>query len=441
MEKTNDRELPFRCLYECYSRGKAFDPSSVREDLSDLALASIEGTLTYSYSIDQIILERTGKDVRSMDDITAVLVRYGAWQILFSVKIPDYAAVDTTVALAKKYSKKSAGFVNAVLRRLTEIPEEERTLEGRRPEIETGIKPELFGILKKSFGRDKALSVARAFLKVPPLTVRFDPTLIGKEDLIKKASELGMEVSGGSFMPECINIVSGRNLLIKSGLFEKERLFIQGEGAMLASHIADPKEGQRILDCCSAPGGKTTHMAALSGGKADITALELKENRAEKTIRNVERLGITCVSHVTGDARSYRAKSPFDTVLIDAPCSGMGLLGSKPDIRVLLTYEKVMELTAIQKDILDNMAENVAPGGRLIYCTCSVNREENDVQFDSFLDRHGDFCADDITHFIPSDIIIDSERAEGLRRGRITLLPDSDGCEGFFIAAARRRDG
>ena len=217
---------------------------------------------------------------------------------------------------------------------------------------------------------------------------------------------------------------------------------MQNEAAQIASIIADPQEGTDILDCCAAPGGKSTHMAELTDDKARILSLDINESRLDLIKDNYRRLGISSVDTMCADStdlRSALGQMRFDLVLCDVPCSGLGLMARKPDIRLTISYDRISELLPRQRLILQNASAYVRPGGVLCYCTCTLNRAENEETIQEFLKDHADFVASDITCNLPSTLIMDENREKDAHNGMLTLYPDIDGCDGFFICRLERR--
>ncbi|MBO4242828.1 MAG: 16S rRNA (cytosine(967)-C(5))-methyltransferase RsmB [Clostridiales bacterium] len=435
-----DREQCFLILREAFKKELfTLDPGRYKGGISDFVTAAVYGTLTYCYSIDTIVKSASGKDVSSMDEITSVIVRLGAWQILFSDKVPDYAAVSTSVDLARKYRKSSAGFVNAVLRKVSDLPSEKKDLSSYKPETRVSLPPEIFGVLKKSYGKDRAISIGEAFLKPSPLTIRFDKNKISSDSLKNKLERDGFSVSEGHLTDESLIIVPSDIPINKCQAYLDGDFIVQGESAILASRVADPKRGDLVLDCCSAPGGKATHMAQIASDDLRIIALDKSPDRAEKIKENAERLGLKSIETGCADSTTYDTDLRFDVVLADVPCSGLGLLGRKPDLRIKLDYERIQSLIPIQEAILNNISRLVKPGGTLVYSTCSINKAENEERVNDFLSKHDDFYADDIRPYLPSKLIMDEKREEDAKGGMITLLPDTDLCDGFFIARLKRR--
>lgn len=433
-----DRELIYSILYDCFE-DKAFSNLSLgTEGVDDFVRAAVYGTLTYVYSEDYLVKTVSGRDVSSLDPKVRTILRFGVWQIVFSDKVPDYASVNTSVDLAKRHSPKASGLVNAVLRKVTDLSPEQRDLStSKSVEAAYSLKPEIYGILKKSYGADKAPSIAKALLFPSPLSIRVNTLKTDKDSLVKALTDEGFEVSPASFMDDAFILKpTGKSPAIeKSRAFVKGWFMVQGEAAQLASVVADPKPDMKILDCCAAPGGKSTHMAALSEDKADILALDINRSRIELIKQNSERLGVQNIRTGEADSSVFDTDEMFDLVLCDAPCSGLGIMGGKPDIRLTISYERIMEIKDRQKLILDNISKFVKPGGTLVYSTCTINKGENEDQVNEFLETHTDYELYGFDNLLPSSL----KSCES--SGMLTLLPDEDGCEGFFIARLRRKNG
>lgn len=433
-----DRELVYSILCDCFEN-KAFSNLSLASGgIDDFVRAAVYGTLTYVYAEDYLIKKVSGRDTASLDAAVLTILRFGVWQIIYSNKVPDYAAVNTSVELAAKHAPRAKGLVNALLRKVASLSSEERDLSSSKSvEAAFSLKPEIYGILKKSYGAARAPSIARALLEPSPLSVRVN-TL--KSDVGTLADELraeGFEVDDPSFMKEALILkpTSASPSIEKSKAYLDGKFMVQGEAAQLASVVAAPCKGMKILDCCSAPGGKSTHLAALANDDADILALDINASRIELVKQNARRLGIRSIRTGEADSSSYRDENGFDLVLCDAPCSGLGIMGGKPDIRLTITYDRIVEIQQRQKQILDNTCDLVKDGGVLVYSTCTVNRGENEDQVLSFIERHPEFELENFDNLLP-----DRLKSSHLN-GMLTLLPDEDGCEGFFISRLRRKNG
>lgn len=442
----NERELTFLMLYWVYEQDafsnlviKKADKIAASEGRKlDFARAMLYGTLTYTYSIDFLVRHITKEETELMDPVSRTAIRMAVWQIQFGNNIPSYAAVDASVEITKKYNHKASGYVNAVLRKFADAPEEKRSLDQFKPNLRVALKPEIFGILKKDFGKQCAFDIGMALLEPQHITVRFDANKITQSELLKELSSENISAVKGSFIPDSVEITSGLNGLENSECFNKYGMFVQGQGAMLASLVADPKASDKILDCCAAPGGKSTHMAQLANDKVSIISVDVNESRLELIKDNCMRLGLNSIETVLADASKLAendkiANKSYDIVLCDVPCSGLGLLGRKPDIREKFSFDGLDELIPLQYSILTEAAKLVRPDGTLVYCTCTVNSEENQKQVAKFLSEHESFHSVSIEKYLPEGMYMDEDRQQSISNGMITLRPDKDKCEGFFI--------
>ena len=446
IEAGNERELCFLMLYQVYVEGafsnlvikKADKAAAELGRKLDFTRAMLYGTITYTFTIDFLIRHITKEEPDEMDPITRTIIRMAIWQLQFGENIPDYAVTDSSVEIAKKYNHKVSGYVNAVVRKYASAPEAKKYIEQYKPGIRVSLKPEIYGIFKKDFGKGRAYDIGMAFLKTAGTTVRFDSSKIDQDSLINELKSAGIFAQPAKLIADAIEITGGLKGLENSDIYSKYGMFIQGEAAMLASLIADPKEGNKILDCCSAPGGKSTHMATICHDNCTILSCDVSEPRLQLVTENADRLGLKSISVKCCDASKISKENKdlrksFDLVLCDVPCSGLGLIGRKPDIREKITFERIEELLPIQEAILDSASKMVAPGGTLVYCTCTLNSDENESQVAAFLESHKSFHTVSITRYLPDSIYLDDERKEAAENGMITLFPDTDGCEGFFI--------
>ena len=268
----NERELCFLMLYWVYEKDaysnlvikKADKIANEQGKKIDFARAMLYGTLTYTFTVDFLIRHITKEEVEQMDPVARTVIRMAVWQIQFGNNIPVYAAVDSAVEITKKYNHKASGYVNAVLRKFADAPEAKRFLEQFKPGIRVALKPEIYGIFKKDFGKQTAFEIGKAMLEPAHITVRFDAHKVDRDTLIKELKKEGITAVKGSFISDCVEITGGLNGLENTECFNKYGMFVQGQGAMLASHVAHPRVADKILDCCAAPGGKSTHMAPSS---------------------------------------------------------------------------------------------------------------------------------------------------------------------------------
>ena len=232
-------------------------------------------------------------------------------------------------------------------------------------------------------------------------------------------------------LPEGL-VLDGAFDLAGSELWRSGAVQPQSRASMLVSRILAPEPGQRVLDLCAAPGGKTTHLAALMEDRGEVVAVERHPGRAAGLERTAERMRASCVRVEVGDAAAHRSDGAFDRVLVDPPCSGLGTLQSRPDLRWRTRSEAIPELAALQGRILAAGASALGPGGALVYSVCTISRAEGVDVVDAFLREHVDFDAD--------EVVWDRHGLGEARTGRgVQLLPNRDGTDGFYIARLRRR--
>ena len=214
---------------------------------------------------------------------------------------------------------------------------------------------------------------------------------------------------------------------------------------MLVGIVSDPKAGWDVLDTCSAPGGKTSHLAELMQNKGHIDALDANAVRLKMVDETAERLGISIISTIHYDATYLMEENKlllpsYDLVLCDVPCSGLGLLHRKPDIRLRMSYDLIQGLLPIQESILENSCHRVKPGGYLVYSTCTINPDENENRITAFLDAHPEFTLTAFDGLLPEAIRKNERLLDQSREGMMTILPDEEGMDGFFIAKMRKRN-
>ena len=410
-------------------------------------VAIFYGTITRVHTLDFYLEKNLRKKFASLDCDVHTILRMGLWQLMYAHSVPPFAAVNEMVKIAKLYTNEGGvRLVNAVLRTLAKECEDGIIdPENSRFDVKYSLNRELSGCLIKWYGQEKAELLAAAFLKDPSITARVNRVHTSKEALAEKLAQEGVITQDSLFMEDAIRLDLAGHAVYELPSFQEGLFMIQDEGAMLASYLMSPKKGQKILDVCSAPGGKSCHMAELMEDQGKVLALDLYASRLEMVEQNQERLRLTCIDTSEADATQLTEEisnysSYFDGVLADVPCSGLGLLLRKPDIRLTMTYEKIQELLPVQAKILSQAAEFVMPGGTLVYSTCTINPHENGEQADLFLAQRDDFEEYPFADILPEKLIsLNPEHLETALHGRLQLLPDIDGCDGFFIARFRRK--
>ncbi|MBR7164331.1 MAG: 16S rRNA (cytosine(967)-C(5))-methyltransferase RsmB [Clostridia bacterium] len=436
------RELALKILYDIEKNGAylniSFQNHTEGVVLTERDVALLKeltyGVMKYKLTLDSVIARFSSVKLKKLAPFVLCILRLGLYQLYFMDKIPESAAVNESVKLAGRYAGKSRGFINAILRRAAK---EALTLpEGQEPEalsVRYSHPLVLVRFLLETFGAVRAEELMAENNQTPALCVRVNTFKTSKAQLMQRLKDEGASVSEGTQADGALLFESGGVQKLSS---YKEGLFtIQDQSAQLAALALDPQPGNTVFDVCAAPGGKTTHLAELMENQGEILALDVYEKRLLSVTESAKRLGLTIIKTQAADAATYVFSQPADKILIDAPCSGLGVIRRRPDIKYKPELTDFSELVSIQKNILNHCADFLKPGGEMVYSTCTINPGENENQVMSFLQQRKDF------ELVPIDsphIIGEAQRI--LQNGMGTFYPEPDGGDGFFIAKLRRRN-
>jgi 16S rRNA (cytosine967-C5)-methyltransferase len=400
-----------------------------------LAMALSYGTVQRRATLDHVAAALLDRPLEKLDPPVLDVLRLGLFELMFMGGAAEHASVNEAVELAKGVRPRAAGLVNAVLRRAVK---EGATILARLDDGSpngAAVLHSVPGWLANQWWEELGADEARALLPVinqPAESALRVNTLTAR--VAEVATALPVPTRPAAGLPEGL-VLDGPFDVQGSELWRTGAVQPQSRASMLVARILAPAPGQRVLDLCAAPGGKTTHLAALMDGRGEIVAVERHPGRAAALERTVARMDTSCVRVEVSDAAAGRADGPFDRVLVDPPCSGLGTLQSRPDRRWRVQPEAIGELAALQAQILASGASVVGPGGLLVYSVCTISRAEGQDLVERFLDEHGDFEADQLDSG-------PSEELAGVRFGPgLQLLPHHDGTDGFFIARLRRRGG
>jgi 16S rRNA (cytosine967-C5)-methyltransferase len=396
-----------------------------------LAMALSYGTVQRLATLDHVAAGLSSRPLERLDPPVLAAVRLGLFELLYLGGSVDHAAVNETVELVKSARPRAAGYVNAVLRRAArDGPAALAALDDRTAEAAAVMHSVPVWLASKwwdELGEETARSLLRVVNRPAESGLRVNTLVAGVPD-VAAALPVGSRPAPG--LPEGL-VLDGPFDAQGSELWPAGAIQPQSRGSMLVSRILAPHPGQRVLDLCAAPGGKTSHLAALVENRGELVAVERHPGRASALERTLARMRVSCARVEVGDAAVPRADGSFDRVLVDPPCSGLGTLQSRPDLRWRARPERIGDLADLQGQILRAGAAALAAGGRLVYSVCTISREEGQDVVDGFLREHPRFAADDLGR----------ERAE-LRTaadGRyLQLLPHRDGTDGFFIARLAR---
>jgi len=440
------RDVALKALKNVF-RDNAYASQALDRELSVAKLSDDDRRLTASmfyFTLENRLriqsLISTKVQSRPDPEIMDILTLAAA-QILFMDKIPDHAAVDEAVKQTRKARRESmTALVNAVLRGL--IRDRDAgilTLPDRDAEPEKYISEKysvalpLVERLMAAYGAELTEQIAAWTPDRRAETIRANSLRMNGEQFESWLSQQGFEWQKG-MVPGAYRVTGAGKLAAHEG-YRKGMFSIQGESSMLAALALEAKPGMQVLDACAAPGGKSCLMAEKMGGAGRVHAWDLHEHRVELIKAAARRLELDNIRAQAHDASKHNEhmEGMMDAVLVDAPCSGLGVMGDKPDIKYRLTPETIDALVPIQKAILEACASYVRPGGLLVYSTCTILPEENQNQVAEFLKNHPEYEADNDIRWLPENL-----RA-GFENGMIQLLPCRDGLDGFFIARLRRK--
>lgn len=383
-----------------------------------------EGTLENMILIDYIINRFSKVKVNKMKPVIRCILRSSVYEMKYMDSVPVSATCNEAVKLAqKKGFHNLKGFVNGVLRtisrNLENIPMPEKETEPTTWLSVTYSLPEwLVEKWLKQYELAQVEEMAQAFLEKSPTSIRVNTEVTTKEALIKELEEEHITVIENTEVPNALYI-ENYDFLAGIPAFEEGKFYVQDVSSMLVSLWAEPKEGAQVLDVCAAPGGKSIHMAELLHGTGRVEARDLTEYKVSLIEENIERCGLKNICAKQADARILEKDKigTMDVVIADLPCSGLGVIGKKPDIKYKMTAAKCQELAALQREILHTVQHYVKAGGVLMYSTCTINPQENEDNVRRFLKEHSEFVLEKQQQILP-------------RKGKN---------DGFFLARLVRR--
>lgn len=427
------RELALTALHEIWQKGKK--PKRVIEDLSGLLdnrersflMELVYGVLRRRDTLDWA-LKGFLKKPSGLTPYTLNNLRLAAYQILF-MRVPEWAAVNEAVEIEK--GKGRSEVVNAVLRNLLRKPKDERLNLGAL-EKKSGARyvalltshPEwLVRRWMKRFGEEETMKLAEANNRIPPLTLRVNTLRASREETIKKLSLLGIDGVPTPFSPDGIKLREFHSFKELSGL--KDTLLVQDEASQLVTYLLEPRPGEKVLDACAAPGGKTTHIAQVMGDHGEIAAVEIDKERIRRLEENISNLGMRSIRIIHRDLAELRESDygPFDRILLDAPCSSTGVIRRNPDIKYKHTAGDLELFGRKQTEMLRSVSRLLRPGGVLVYSVCSTEPEEGEEVIKEFLKDSEDFYIIDTTCPFLKGFV---------KSGFVSTYPHLHDMDGFF---------
>lgn len=405
-------------------------------DIKDRALVTevVYGTIRYRDKID-FILKKFVKDLKRVDPSVLNILRSAVYQIMFLDKVPDYAVVNEAVEMTKKKSFASVKFVNGVLRNLLRNNTTD-FFEGLNKKKSLAINYSfpnwMTDLFINQYGTERAEKIMKGLNTTPNVTVRVNELKGDYESTFDMLVEEGYDCEEGAVCPEAIIIKKGSSIE-NNRLFNEGYILVQDESAMLTAPCMDLEEGMTVIDLCAAPGGKTTHISEIMNNTGRVISCDIYEHKLKLIDDNCSRLGITNVDLKLQDACMLNSDfvSLADRVITDVPCSGLGIIRKKPEIKWTKSKKDLNELISIQREIMTNAWTYLKPGGIMLYSTCSINKEENEENVDWFLDRNNDSVIEEINIGRSENILYNSNKS-------VTILPSKD-MDGFFFAKIRKK--
>ena len=436
------REISFNILTDIYLND-AYSNIAIKKHLQEgvsnqdenLVREIVYGVLENEIYINYILRKASKIRIKKIHPKILIILKMGIYQLGFMDRIPDSAAVNESVKLAKKHGHKGTiGFVNGVLRNISRNKDEFLKIDVKTKSEYISIKyshPKwIVDRWIKVFGEEFTEDLCMINNSKPELNIRVNNLKTNKEELKDRLEEKGFLVRDGKYARDII-IIENPSRITELKEFKEGYFFIQDESSSLVGQIMNPEPNSVVLDICSAPGGKATHMAEIMGNKGRVLSRDIHENKLELIRENAKRLGIKIIETKSSDARKRDESlvNTADYLLIDAPCSGFGLIRRKPEIKWNRKEEDINELTKIQYEILNNGKDYLKVGGTLVYSTCTIENDENINMIKRFLDENKNFKLLKIEENFKN-----KEDIRTMEEGFLQLYPNIHGTDGFFIS-------
>lgn len=436
------RETALRALIS-FRREGAWPDLYLKKACADMRSeeAALASTITYGVLQNRAYLDFLlgSFSARPLEKITPQVLdalRLGAYQLVFLTRIPHSAAVNETVELVKKTANAgAAGYANGVLRALQRsldrLPEVPRDNDLDYLSIRYSHPKWFAGKMNKRLGFDGCEALLQANNTPVPVTARVNTLKTTREELLQKFAQEGISAIPHRHLPNAI-IFDNMKGVLQSKLLQQGLFYIQDVASQLCVESLQPKPGETVFDLCAAPGGKSMLAAQMMEDKGRLLSMDIHPHKSDLIAKNAKTYGITCLQTIPSDASKLRETlvEQADAIICDVPCSGMGVIRKKPDVRYK-DGDQIKELPPLQLSILENAGKYLKPGGRVVYSTCTVLKEENESVVQQFLVAHPDFTLE------PFDLPGIGRVEEGM----LTLWPHIHGTDGFFMAKLRKSRG
>ncbi|MBS1955521.1 MAG: 16S rRNA (cytosine(967)-C(5))-methyltransferase RsmB [Cyanobacteria bacterium SZAS-4] len=448
--------------YSNLALNAAFKRTQLSERDRAFVTALVQGVMRNKLHLDEEIQALSKQPMQKLSASVVNILRLSIFQIEEMSDIPQSAVVNVAVELAKTSGghKGHATFVNGVLRnylrqraKATQHPEMVTAdIDSSEEKLSTDYSVPQWIVKRwiENFGKEEAINLFKFAKSTPPVIVRTCETAITPDGLQAIFDGKGVKCHRGSLVDGCLIIDKMKGAAEKLPGYAEGLFTVQDEAAAFASIVVEPQKGDFIIDLCAAPGGKTLHLSEMLDNTGRIIAVDKSESRLNLIKKNRTRLGLKNLETAVADGRTYKADRLADKVLLDAPCTGTGVINRRADLRYQRDAVDISSLVELQRELLANAASLIKPGGTLIYSTCSLEPEENFDNIRWFLREFEEFEADDFAHLVPEKIReqcsvtsgpMCKTEAEMNRLCQIQLLPTKHGVSGFFIARMRKKLG
>jgi 16S rRNA (cytosine967-C5)-methyltransferase len=396
------------------------------------------GVLRRQGTLDHVLTGLVSQPLAKLEPQVLIFLRLGLYQLMYLDRIPESAAVNESVNLTKQILPRASGLVNAVLRnylrhRDTISFPDPKTAPAASIAARHSHPAWLVKLWFSQLGEQETELLAEASSCQPPLTLRANTLLTSRDDLLQLFATNGISATACRYSPHGIRI-EGRHQITGLPGFREGLFAVQDEASQIAGILLDPQPGERVLDACAAPGGKATHLAQLMENRGELLAMDVAASKLPLIQEAAQRLGITIIQTRAADLlRSGQfPANAFDRILLDAPCSGLGVIRRNPEAKWRLTPADIPRLAASQTILLGNALKMLKPGGVLLYSTCSTSREENEAVVQDFVSRHTEYVLEDMTEVFPEYRELFSP--DGIFRA----WPHRHGMDGFCAARLRK---
>lgn len=437
----NCRKLAVKILNRVLNEG-AYSNIIISKELNEVELSDkdkallteiVYGVLRRKKTLD-IIISNFVKDIKLMDKDILNILRVAVYQMNFLDKIPSYAACNEAVEMAKEISESDSKLVNGILRNYTKNPDDIEVVGNKIDEYayKFSFEPWMIRLLIKQYGENVAKKIMSGLNQIPKVSIRVNDIKADYDDVFEELEKMDYEIEEGVVCPEAISIKGGRSIE-NNPLFKEGKITVQDESAMVIAPLLELEEGMKVIDLCSAPGGKTTHIAEILNNTGEVLAFDIHETKLGLINENCERLGISNVKINLNDATKLNPEliASSDRILIDVPCSGIGIIRKKPEIKWNKKRSDLRNIIPTQRDIMENAWQYLKSGGIMIYSTCTLNKEENEENIEWFLNTHKD-CK------IKKIFIGKQDNLVYNRDGSLTIMPNEN-MDGFFVAKLEKQ--